>query len=345
MRAIPTLFIQKKICFLLFFMIMIFSCNALDISDFIISYKNHSVPIDSRINEVFSQKKYDLNIFIYTKTFESFENNYDLLIDLLLKMNINTVYLAFNNKNFVSSGIYSKNLRYFISCAHKKGLCVSALIYNSIDPYFNKYYRDSVILNLKEYLNGSEKIEQFDSITSDLEPNTVKNNVNGIPLSFKFRWNKRDGWGKDGVNNKLILLTFDLLKELQQNFSGMPISQTTQYYFNSYVSKGLLDVGSCTDFLKYCDSVVIMCYFDDSKKIATYCRKSIKETVTSKSVFVAVKTLDKGNPKSSLAGNNFKELKNNLQYIAKKLSKFSSFGGISVYSMKGILQIVHRGVQ
>ena len=334
--------LNKKIIaiFCLFLIVITSSVAESVVADFLKEYKKQPVVFDKNIEKFFFNKNYILNIFIYTETFEDFESNYVQLADILSKMNVNTVYLAFNNKKFVTTDTYSKNIRYFISLAHKNNIKVSALIYNSIYPYFSESYRNSVRSNLKKFLSKCGKNEKFDSITSDLEPNTLRKNINVIPLSFKLRWDNNNGWGTKGANNKLLVMTFDLLMELRECFPDIPIYQTTQSYFNNYIDKGLLKVGSCNDFLKYCNAVIIMCYVNDAEKVARLCRKSLKETSSENSVVIAVKTSSKGSSNSSFAGNSIKELNKNLNIISVKSSSFSSFGGLAVYNLKGMLKIL-----
>jgi hypothetical protein len=334
---------KKIIAIFWIFLIIVTSCIAETVvADFLKEYKEQPISFDKNIEKCFLNKNYTLNIFIYTDTFEHFENNYVQLANILSKMNVDTVYLAFNNKKFATTDTYSKNIRYFITLAHKKNIKVSALIYNSIYPYFSKSYRNTVKSNLKNFLSKSGRNEKFDSITSDLEPNSLRKNIGVIPPSFKLRWDNNNGWKTKGANNKLLVMTLDLLRELRGYFPDMPIYQTTQSYFNSYIDKGLLNVGSCSDFLKYCNAVIIMCYVNDAKKVALLCRKSLKETSAKNSVVIAVKTSDKGNSNSSFAGNNINELTQNLNIISAKSSNFSSFDGLAVYNLKGMLQIFLR---
>ena len=335
-------FRAKNTCICLFCLLLLshsFYVSAGDIAD--VHLKNN-VNINQKIDKYFSNKTYSLNIFLYTDTFDSFENNYPLLVKLLSGIQANTVYLAFNNKRFSTSKTYSTNIKSFIKLAHNNKIKVSALIYNDIYPYFNKSYRNNVIKNLKKYLSECAANEKFDSITSDLEPNTIRKNIKNIPPSFKLRWDRKNGWGKNGANNKLLSLTISLLQELKKHFPETFISQTTQFYFNSYVNKGLLTVGNSNDFLKVCDNVIIMCYFNNLSDITKFSRKNLKETTKANSLIICVKTTDKGNPGTTLGGKDVISLTKILTNIAKKSSKFSSFGGLAIYDLKGLIQILSK---
>ena len=116
--------------------------------------------------------------------------------------------MSVKRKEFRSSEAYRKNISKAVEEFHSHKIKVNALVFNDAVPYFDTVIATEEIKGIAEYNKSVEQDRRFDGITSDLEPNSLKEGKINFPENFSLRWSK-EGFNTGNDNNKIMIRTME----------------------------------------------------------------------------------------------------------------------------------------
>ncbi len=226
----------------------------------------------------------------------------------------------------------------FIEAAHKWGMAVWALRLSSGRLYVGneKLYEDckSVI----DYNYSVKKSQRFDGVSADLEPHIFKAGFIDRPKELKLAWS--NNYFPGGDNDLLLERTVEVMKIAKKELEPLKLSQAMGFFFQPRVDSGLLTHGGASEFLQYCDYLVVMAYNYRKERIWEMAKPLIVDAGEKPaSISVCVKTSlgthgDEG-PVTSLQPHGWGNLLPTMRYLVEQGSAHKSFRGVDVFEFQG----------
>lgn len=285
--------------------------------------------------------------------------------------NIGTVFLSIDMHNLDDLSdpadlAYAAKVRSFVSAMHLKDISVHAIFITyrgvlfSLSPPF--YYTGSVPANctplstnytalervqdLIAFQNASPAPEKFDGFNIDVEPEAT--------CVWKLDINTRFG---------LVQSLLDLMGDIDQEMNALPdplnipfSASIYAYYMNNaglqphftQMQNGVsVSVGYPTDFLQYCDFLILMSYDDNYGDVIDAVDDEIdyissQSIPYSNSIMVGLKTKDVGLGNTTFWQEGYYELDRAMKEIREVLESYDPFGGFVIFEYKSYVELKNR---
>jgi hypothetical protein len=289
----------------------------------------------------------EVGVYIYESTIDIYDSKYDVLAKECYMIGITHIYLSFSINKSQESVEYSSKIHKLIKEFHNKGIKVSALCFQDLSFYYNKYLFYETLLLYNKFNSQTNDIEErFDEINVDLEPHTMKKSKKSIPDTYPYRWDSKSGYGKGRSNDYLMNQTLKMLKEIKDLNPDILLSEAIGHFYHKHAVNGDMEVGTVNDFLNICDKVTIMAYSNEPEKVIKFSKDELEAANKEKSIVIGIKTsintFGGGGSSSSMNDNNRKEFIDKVTIITNSCDKYKSFRGIAFFEFSGLKQILDK---
>src|SRR5690606_29991873 len=245
------------------------------------------------------------------------------------------VYLFFS-RNHIKDKAYLTDVRGVIAGLSANNVKVHALAFSEVNAIGDE--QKETLDALKDYQSSSSPKERFAGINFDIESHIMRQSrPNWKKVSDKYNlqhidWQSDKGYGKDGVNSKVMQFVLDQIQDIRQKTEGNNYiySQASGHFFEDRYHDGSLSAGGINDFLKSCDYAIIMNYTDDTQRLIRQSMAELTNARKPRSVEIAVKTSDNGvgELNTSYADEGWTRMMEALVALCEAAKPYSTFRGI-----------------
>lgn len=272
-------------------------------------------------------------IYVYSTTVEAYKNAPEKLAARIAVLGFRDVYLSCGKSMISSADTW---LRTFIAKCSDYNVKVYALRIANVNMLISTDPVKEETDLVKNYNYSVRTKEKFAGISADLEPHTAKGeNHPGSALPYTWDSSTNFGIGRDNDNLlKRTLMAMECAgKELHPSLN---LNQAVSVSFQENYNKGQLSYGSASQFLQYCDYLVVMAYFADKEDIWNRSKPCIEAADKDKSISICVKTAKNNVATDSLRDKGWNSLLETMSWLKNQGLEYPSFRGLDVFTYEGL---------
>lgn len=292
-----------------------------------------------------ASEEFKSSVYVYyNRAIKKYPEHPHELTTRLAMLGFTDIYLGVTNNHL--NGKDKKALEWikeFNKAIHAHNIRVHAVRLTDNGLY---RYPERIEEELKTFLHYNKTVEpgqQFDGISADLEPNTLRKGGNNIPQGFTTFWNDKE-YGIGSNNEKLLKQSIDILQQARDSVGNdFPLSEAIGFQFQPRYDNGLLEYGSAKDFLGPCDHLIIMSYFNRKDAIWNRCMPLMESAKNKpKSIYAGIKTSlnTYGDAKAdyiiSLQPKGWAYLLETMDYLYKVSREYPAMRGICIFEYEGL---------
>jgi len=288
-----------------------------------------------------TEKGYSSSVYVYSKrSVKDYEREPNKLAARLSVLGFTDVYVSCEQAFANDENARLSWQKTFISEAHKWGIKVHSLRLSSAKLFVSDQRVMDECKSVKDYNQSVVANERFDGISADLEPHILKKNFADRPQGLTLTWDSKENMGIGKDNDLLLKRTIDVLEMAQKEIKPLVLSEAIGFFVQSRVNDGLVEHGSASEYLKFCNSIIVMAYNNDMKRIWEMSKPAISAADDKpKSVSIAIKTSlgtfgDEG-VTTSLQPGGWANLISSIKYIIEQGAYEKAFKGVDVFEYQG----------
>ncbi|WP_294080789.1 hypothetical protein [Proteiniphilum sp. UBA5384] len=289
----------------------------------------------------------DLSVYIYKRTLDQYAGKTTELAKVIVDFGFTDVYLNFGRCQIPCDPDLANYIRKLISALSAHQIKVHALAFTEINPIGDE--QQETLEVLADFQAASAPNERFAGINFDIEPHIMRQNRdNWKKVSDKYGlqhidWQSDNGYGKDGVNSKVMQFVLDQIGQIRQKTvdNNYIYSQALGHFFEDRYQDGNLSAGSVNDFLEVCDHVIIMNYTDDTNRLIKFSMAEFTNANKPGSVEIAVKTADNGvgDLSTTFADEDWDTMMEALVALCEAAKPYSTFKGVSIFELQSFEEL------
>ncbi|QSH42387.1 hypothetical protein P0136_03025 [Lentisphaerota bacterium ZTH] len=249
---------------------------------------------------------YANSMIIDSSTIDSYRKIPYTLAQRLVLLGIKYVHIRFD-LDIVDSKQKTKELKTLLAAMKNNGITPNILVsdkrfytYKSKDwDKTPKYWLYDNRHPMKKLLDAIGKFNtdnfdpstKIDGITVIFSPDYVNKRQTSYPTGALYEWTDQ-GYGKGNDNDKLVQTGILNLWELKKRLHNMRMVVVVPDFLERKVKAGQLSFGKTSDFLQFCDDVIIEIFVGSSlSKTRSYAAASLKPVKTAGRVSIALRTV------------------------------------------------------
>ena len=294
-----------------------------------------------------TDKGYSSGVYVYSKrSVKDYEHEPDKLAARLSVLGFTDVYVSCDQAFVNDENSKLSWQKTFISAAHKWGMKVHSLRLSSAKLFVSDQRIKDECNSVMDYNQSVAANERFDGVSADLEPHILKKTFADRPQGLTLTWDSKENMGIGKDNDLLLKRTVNVLEKAQKEIKPLVLSEAIGFFVQSRVNDGLVEHGGAAEFLKFCNSIIVMAYNKDMKRIWEMSKPAILAAGNKpKSVSIAIKTslgtFGDGGVTTSLQPGGWANLINTMNFLFNKYSEFQSFNGIDIFEFQGLEKMLN----